>query len=139
MSSFFCSRCVRIVCFCVVSVKMPKDGIEYKKSSLSSIGVGNVVKNCHIESSSEVRVLKDDKRARYPPKDMVAVYIDYFRVGLRVLVCELVPRVLEYYGVHITQLTPNAIGKIIRFEILCRAEERDPSIEVFRYFFQMKQ
>lgn len=52
--------------------------------------------------------------------------------------CELVPQVLEYYGIYLTQLTPNAIGRITGFEILCRAEGRDLTIEVFRYFFQMK-
>lgn len=80
-------------------------------------------------------VPKDNERARYPPKDMVAVYVDYFKVGLRVPVCELLPRVLEYYGVHIIQLTLNAIGRIIGFEILCLAEDRDPSINLFRYYF----
>lgn len=53
-------------------------------------------------------------------------------------VCELVPRVLEYYGMHLTQLTPNAIGKIIGFEILCWAEGRDPTIDVFRFSFSTR-
>lgn len=66
------------------------------------------------------------------------MYVDNFKAGLRVPVCELLPRVLDYYGIHITQLTPNAVGRIIGFEVLCRAEERDPYIEVFRYFFQIQ-
>lgn len=52
--------------------------------------------------------------------------------------CELVPWVLDFYGVHITQLTPNAIGIIVGFEILCWEKDRDPSIDLFRYHFQMK-
>lgn len=83
-------------------VKMPKDGIQYTKSSLALIDVGAAVKNFHLGSSVRVSVPKDYDRARYPPKDMVAVYIDYSKVGLRVPVCELLPRLLDYYRVHIT-------------------------------------
>lgn len=73
-----------------------------------------------------------------PPQGMVALYTYYFKAGLRVPVCELVLRVLEFYQIHITQLTPNAVGRIIGFEVLCRAEGRDPTIDTFRYFFQIQ-
>lgn len=117
---------------------MPKDGIEYTRSALASVDVATAVKDYHIESTSVVSVPKDDERARYPPNGIVALYVDYLRAGLRVPVCELVLRVLEYYKIHITQLTPNAVGRIIGFEVLCRAEGKDPTIETFRYFFQIQ-
>lgn len=129
--------CVLRLVFLVFG-KMPKDGIVYSKSALEFVDVGTAVKNYHLGSSNVVSVPKDEEQARYPPKDMVAVYVDYFKTGLWMLVCELVPRVLEYYWIHLTQLKPNVIGRIIGFEILCRAEGRDPTIDVFRYFFQMK-
>lgn len=117
---------------------MPKKVIEYTRSALAFVNVATVVKNYHIGSSDVVSVPKDDERARYPPQDMVALYTDYFKAGLRVPVCELLQRVLDFYKIHITQLTPNAVGRIIGFKVLCQAEERDLTIGTFRYFFQMK-
>lgn len=62
-----------------VFVKMPKDGIEYTKSSLALVDVEAVVKNFYIGSSGVVNVPKDKERSRYPLKGMVEIYVDYLR------------------------------------------------------------
>lgn len=43
-----------------------------------------------------VQVPRDDQRARYPPQDMVTVYVDYFKAGLRFPTCDFLEKVLDH-------------------------------------------
>lgn len=46
--------------------------------------------------------------------------------------------VIKYYKIHMSQLTPNAVGHIIGFEVLCRSQGRACTVGLFRYFFQIQ-
>lgn len=37
--------------------------------------------------------------------------------------------VLQYYKIHLSQLTPNAVSYIIGFEVLCRSQGREFNVE----------
>lgn len=70
--------------------------------------------------------------------DRVVPILYYFKEGFRIPVSPFVLEVLGYYKIHVSQLTPNAVGRIIGFEVLCRSQGRACTVGLFRYFFQMK-
>ncbi|CAH1415670.1 unnamed protein product [Lactuca virosa] len=45
------------------------------------------------------------------------------------------PEVLDYYHLHITQITPNGFQKIICFVMLCSSVDVTPSITLFHHLY----
>ncbi|MFS7905266.1 hypothetical protein Hanom_Chr01g00045661 [Helianthus anomalus] len=45
-------------------------------------------------------------------------------------------RVLQFFRVHISQVNPFGLSRISHFEIFCRAQDRRPGLNVFRYFYE---
>ncbi|KAJ0576139.1 hypothetical protein HanIR_Chr05g0220821 [Helianthus annuus] len=45
-------------------------------------------------------------------------------------------RVLQFFRVHISQVNPFGLSRISHFEISCRAQDRRPDLDVFRYFYE---
>lgn len=68
-------------------------------------------------------------------KGFVGVYQVFFKSGLCFPTFDFLEVILDYYHLHITQITPNAFQKIICFAMLCFALEIVPSITFFYYFY----
>lgn len=77
-----------------------------------------------------------DNRVSTPSVNLIRLYFDYFKVLNSV--CSLVLEILDYYKIHISQLTLNAVGRIIGFEVLCQNKSRASPVRLFWYFYQMK-
>ncbi|KAJ0725710.1 hypothetical protein HanPI659440_Chr12g0461951 [Helianthus annuus] len=45
-------------------------------------------------------------------------------------------RVLQFFRVHISQVNPFGLSRISHFELSCRAQDRRPDLNVFRYFYE---
>ncbi|MFS7985262.1 hypothetical protein Hanom_Chr11g00996421 [Helianthus anomalus] len=45
-------------------------------------------------------------------------------------------RVLQFFRVHICQVNPFGLSHINHFEVSCRAQNRKPDLNVFRYFYE---
>lgn len=61
------------------------------------------------------------ERVRAPPKGWVGLYLDCFKEGFRIPASTFLVEVLKHYKIHVSQLTPNEVSHIIRFEVLCQS------------------
>ncbi|KAJ0744120.1 hypothetical protein HanPI659440_Chr10g0383991 [Helianthus annuus] len=87
--------------------------------------------------------------ARYPqegdtagdaPAGYVSMLVDWFDIynlwlPLTVFMVEL----LEYYKIHISQLTPLGMVRVRNFEYTFRAQDLEPLVEDFRCFYQLTE
>ncbi|MFS7992850.1 hypothetical protein Hanom_Chr12g01087121 [Helianthus anomalus] len=46
-------------------------------------------------------------------------------------------RVLQFFRVHISKVNPFGLSRVSHFEISCRAQDRRPDLNVFRYFYEI--
>ncbi|XP_071742684.1 uncharacterized protein [Rutidosis leptorrhynchoides] len=74
-----------------------------------------------------------EQRADTPPKGMISVYeVAISQGNLRFPLTRFFRSVCEYYNIAIAQLHPNAINKIMLFEMYCNAISQPPLLNVFR-------
>ncbi|KAJ0522874.1 hypothetical protein HanIR_Chr10g0487391 [Helianthus annuus] len=45
--------------------------------------------------------------------------------------------ILQYYGFHISQMSPPGMVRVRHFEFLCRAHDIESTVEKFRVFYQL--
>ncbi|KAJ0610208.1 hypothetical protein HanHA300_Chr01g0001271 [Helianthus annuus] len=91
--------------------------------------------------------MADDWKATYPqegdtgadaPAGYITLWADFFTDGnLRLPVTVFVAEVLEYYHLHISQLSPFGMFRIRNFEYTFRAHGLDVTVENFRRFYQL--
>ena len=70
------------------------------------------------------------------PAGKIGVYTRFFefanqRVPLSVFLCDI----LNFYSLHISQLHPLGAAKITNFEINCRLQAINPTVNLFRAFY----
>lgn len=93
----------------------------------------------HIPKTVEIAVPTYEFRATRPPVGWWCCYEDQMKGGLRFPLHPFLLRLLNHYKVPLAQVVPNGIRIIIRFLLACLKQEVTPTIELFRYFFQMKK
>ncbi|KAJ0882873.1 hypothetical protein HanPSC8_Chr10g0414711 [Helianthus annuus] len=72
------------------------------------------------------------------PAGYITLWAEFFNDGnLRLLVRVFVTEVLEYYHLHISQLSPFWMFRIRNFEYTFRAHGSDVTVENFRRFYQL--
>ena len=71
-----------------------------------------------------------------PPEGKIGVYAHHLDAGYRLPTSDFMSALLSHYRVHLHQLVPNGVSKIVAFEMLCRALGFAPTIPVFRHFFR---
>ncbi|GJU08828.1 hypothetical protein Tco_1125258 [Tanacetum coccineum] len=54
--------------------------------------------------------------------------------GVRIPFSSFLLAVLKYFKVHISQLVPLGLAKVITFEVLCRSLDIEPTVTLFRVF-----
>lgn len=65
----------------------------------------------------------------------MGVYRLLFKSGLHLPDFDFLETILDYYALHITQITPNGFHKVLCFTLLCVALDVLPSINLFHYFY----
>ncbi|GKA93815.1 hypothetical protein Tco_0815801 [Tanacetum coccineum] len=58
----------------------------------------------------------------------------FYSSGVRIPFSSFLLAVLKYFKVHISQLVPLGLSKVITFEVLCRSLNIEPTVTLFRVF-----
>ncbi|CAI9274493.1 unnamed protein product [Lactuca saligna] len=69
------------------------------------------------------------------PEGFVGVYRVFFKSGLHLPAFDFLKTVLDYYGLHIAQITPNIFHKILFLTLLCVALDVSSAINIFCHFY----
>ncbi|GKB81665.1 reverse transcriptase domain-containing protein [Tanacetum coccineum] len=73
-----------------------------------------------------------------PPVGYVGLYTRSFTHGnLRIPLCTFVCEVLEYFRIHISRMSPDGFLKLTNFIMICKAYGCEPSVGLFRAFFNV--
>ncbi|KAL4580283.1 hypothetical protein LXL04_016470 [Taraxacum kok-saghyz] len=87
---------------------------------------------------SDKAILPDPRRhIRDPPPGHVGIYAKAMEAGLRFSISLFLENLLSYYHIHLNQFKPNAMFKIVTFELLCIAKKLKPSLDLFRVFYRL--
>ncbi|KAJ0441272.1 hypothetical protein HanIR_Chr16g0795791 [Helianthus annuus] len=79
----------------------------------------------------EYRIPLNLNPGKFPFYTLVCNFANYQVPFSRFLI-----RVLQFFRVHICQVNPFGLSRINHFEISCRALDRRPDLNVFRYFYE---
>ncbi|GJS38583.1 hypothetical protein Tco_0563626 [Tanacetum coccineum] len=72
-----------------------------------------------------------------PPR-YIGLYTHYFSLAnLRLPLNDFFCEVLQYFKVHISKLNPFGCSKLTTFIVMCKAYDCEPSVELFRGFFNL--
>lgn len=84
----------------------------------------------------EILIPLDEASFLEPPPGKVGVYVRTFDAGYRLPITYFLNEVLRKNGINIYDLTPNALNKVVAFEMMCRSQDFLPSLPVFKNFFR---
>ena len=84
-------------------------------SAVGQAAVAEVIRRYPWRKDYSIYVPQPHQSATLPSNDRVAIYVDQLEVGLRVPMTRFFRDCLRYWGVRITQLTPNAIWVLVGF------------------------
>ncbi|GJU17363.1 hypothetical protein Tco_1145329 [Tanacetum coccineum] len=69
------------------------------------------------------------------PADAIGIYSEFLWFsGIRVLFSTFLLSVLKYFKVHISQLVPLGLNKVVSFEVVCHDLNIVPTVTLFRVF-----
>ncbi|GJX81880.1 retrovirus-related pol polyprotein from transposon TNT 1-94 [Tanacetum coccineum] len=68
------------------------------------------------------------------PADAIGIYFDLWFSGIRVPFSIFLLPVLKYFKVHIYQLVPLGLNKVVSFEVMCRDLNIVPTVTLFSVF-----
>ncbi|MFS7992289.1 hypothetical protein Hanom_Chr12g01080561 [Helianthus anomalus] len=80
---------------------------------------------------SENETIYPFRKGKFPFYTRVCNFANY-----RVPFSPFLIRVLQILRVHISQVNPFGLSRISHFELSCRAQDRRPDLNVFRYFYE---
>lgn len=92
-----------------------------------------------IPQSVELVTPTADWRACSPPEGYGTVYKDQLEAGFRIPAHKFWSLLVKYYHFSLAQLTPSAIFCVVHFLAGCAEKKVTPTVELFRYFFQVKK
>ncbi|CAH1425953.1 unnamed protein product [Lactuca virosa] len=107
--------------------------IRTMKSKLTPKSLSDIMKRYHIDPEFRLRLPKLGDAIVATPEGFVGVYRVFFKPGLRLPTFEFLEVVLDYYHLHIAQITPNGFRKIIY--MLCSTLDFMPFITVFHQIY----
>jgi hypothetical protein len=87
--------------------------LEFGKSTITKGDMAKLLKLGYFsEDKKELICFGGEEVTRKPEKDEVVVFKSFFKVGLRFPLHGMIADVLERFGIHLHQLTPNAIVRL---------------------------
>ncbi|KAL4585100.1 hypothetical protein LXL04_009714 [Taraxacum kok-saghyz] len=111
--------------------------VEEVYSNLSQAKLDKI-KNQYGFRQSDKAILPGPRRhIRDPPPGHVGIYAKAMEAGLRFPISLFLENLLSYYHIHLNQLKPNAMFKIVTFELLCIAKKLKASLDLFRVFYRL--
>ncbi|GJT19853.1 hypothetical protein Tco_0878559 [Tanacetum coccineum] len=87
---------------------------------------------------AKVKLCKSNQTIYDAPDGFVGLYTHSFSlVNLKLLLLKFFCDVLEYLRVHVSMLNPFGCAKLTTFAIMCKAYGGEPTVELFRGFFNL--
>ena len=78
-------------------------------------------------------------RASRPPIGWICLYEEHLKACLRFSLHPFIPMLLNEYRVPLAQIVPNGIRILIKFFIIYVEHGIEPTIELFRFCFQLRK
>ena len=107
-------------------------------STMTQASISGVICKYPWKRDYSIYVPQPDQSAALPPKGRVAIYVEQLEAGLRVPTTRFLRDCLRYWGVRITQLTPNTIRVLVGYQLLCRHQKIEPTVNLFRRCYSLK-
>jgi hypothetical protein len=133
----------------------PSNNPDAEASSELALGKGNMAKMCSILTQEEVNAFCEEygiDLGLHPtapaadaiisdmPVGTIGVYTRWFDFSnIRFPLSRFLLSVLQYYQVHISQVSPVGLVKVSSFEIHCRALNGTPTLPLFRKFYTLSK
>ncbi|GKD82620.1 hypothetical protein Tco_1349459, partial [Tanacetum coccineum] len=115
-----------------------KDSITTQTCKLSKEEFNDFLTLYPIPSEYRVILPKSNQTVFDAPLRYVRLYSHSFSLAnLRLPLTEFFYEVLEYFQVHISRLNPFGCAKLTTFVVMCKAYGCEPSIDLFRGFFNL--
>jgi hypothetical protein len=106
--------------------------LEFGKSTITKGDMAKLLKLGYFsEDKKELICFGGEEVTPKPEKDEVVVFKSFFKVGLRFPLHGMIADVLERFGIHLHQLTPNAIVRLSVYIWTLRSQEAEPLAEGF--------
>ena len=93
----------------------------------------------HIPTRVEVLIPGVKSRAQLPPMGWFYVYKDQLLAGVRFPLHPFLLDLLNHYQMPLAQIAPNGVRILIRFLLTYLENKVEPSVDLFRYFFQLRR
>ncbi|GJX47381.1 hypothetical protein Tco_0272571 [Tanacetum coccineum] len=89
-------------------------------------------------ASMAVKLCKSNQTIYDAPDGFVGLYTHSFSlVNLKLPLLKFFCDVLEYLRVHVSMLNPFGCAKLTTFAVMCKAYDGEPTLELFRGFFNL--
>jgi hypothetical protein len=106
--------------------------LEFGKSTITEGDMAKLLKLGYFsEDKRELIRFGGEEVTPKPEKDEVVVFKSFFKAGLRFPLHGMIADVLERFGIHLHQLTPNAIVRLSVYIWALRSQEAEPLAEGF--------
>lgn len=127
----------------------PRKAIEYPKekipgslvvnSDMTELELDNLREKYGIPQTVELVIPSSDWKACSPPIGYGVVYRGQLEAGFRLPAHRFWAQLVGYYHLSLAQLTPSAIFCVVHFLVGCAKGGVNPTIDLFRYYFQVKK
>lgn len=97
--------------------------------------MGMLVRKYHIDPKFHLCLPKANDAITDAPEGFMRVYRIFFKSGLWLPAFDFLETIMDYYSLHIAQITPNGFRKVLCFIVLCVSLDVSPSITLLCYFY----
>jgi hypothetical protein len=106
--------------------------LEFGKSTITKGDMAKLLKLGYFsEDKKELICFGGEDVTPKPKKDEVVVFKSFFKAGLRFPLHGMIADVLERFGIHLHQLTPNAIVRLSVYIWALQSQKAEPLAEGF--------
>ena len=118
---------------------IPALATDQNFSSLRPSNVERIRAKYFIPEAIALGVPDRNWRASRPPIGWICLYEEHLKAGLRFPLHLFISILLNEYRVPLAQIVPNGIRILIKFLMLCVEHGIEPTIELFRFYFQFRK
>ncbi|GJS26971.1 hypothetical protein Tco_0487591 [Tanacetum coccineum] len=120
------------------AVVIPKFDMHIYTSELTSMELKEAINEYCIPLDLHPRLPHPGMTMNKLPSRYIGLYIEQFEQGgLRVLFSSFFLAVIRHFGVHVSQLVPMGVNRVIFFEIRCVSLNISPTVSLFRVFYKL--
>ncbi|MFS7995856.1 hypothetical protein Hanom_Chr12g01122971 [Helianthus anomalus] len=83
-------------------------------------------------------LLEQGQTAADAPPDYITLFADFFSGGnFRLPAIHFLGNILQYYGFHVSQMSPISMVRVRHFEFVCWSQGDEPTVDRFRIFYHL--